>query len=103
MEKISVNKEKAQEILLQKALTAQESKKKILSKKHCRQLSYDFNTIGLKQFLPKNLLFTPMSKASDQKFSTKKLENRHTLKFLEIDVKEKIKLFTVKKIEVQNI
>ena len=107
MEKISVNSEEFQSNfirskLLRQALKKEEILKTIKTKRKSRQGSCDFNNLGLKQFLPKNVSFSPLSRPSDLKFGSKTMDKQRKSKDLEEKMKEIIAKITQKKISVCN-
>jgi hypothetical protein len=108
MDKISVNNDKIQiktdtyKNYYQDNILEIVSTKNSLRKK-LRKNSCDLSNTGLKQFLPKNMLFCPIARPSEAKLLGKNIETRCILKELEGKLKETLKKFTSKKISVQNI
>lgn len=68
-----------------------------------KQPSHDFVNAGLKNFLPKNMFFSPLARPSEQKFASKTFEKRRFSKEAELKVKENIERFNEKKISVRTI
>ena len=86
--------------LLSKALNKEETTPNPGKRVNRRQISHDFTNLGLKNFLPKNISFSPLTRLSDLKTASNTYEKRKVSKDAEMRVKEIIAKFNVKKISV---